>query len=300
MAQKANIPRLHPEEFDEHFFGNIKPTVRSIYNRFHVEKIEEYTKFMTFPILPHRRSVYYLFYVTEGSAIRSKNLNYHDIRANQLFCLPALQITSLESMSKDVKGYYCHFEPEIFHQSQLNVNIERDFPFFSIMSEPIININAADRISQMFELIYTEYNRNEFDREKILALQLTTLLNEVNFEYTDQPSPSNAAFLITQQYKNELYENIGQIKRVTDCSNKFGISPNHLNKCVKETTGKSAHEILVDMRVLQAKVLLKQTDLQIREIAFKIGEFESSDFSKFFKKSTGQTPLEYRNHVISF
>lgn len=264
-------------------------------NRFHIERIEEYKKIITLPILPHRRSVYYLFFVTQGVAIRSRNLNRYEIKANQFYCLPAFQITSLESMSSDIKGFYCHFEPEIFHQTQLNVNIERDFPFFSIMSEPLININAAARIIQILKLIYTEYTQNKLQREKIIALQLTTLLNEVNFEYTDQPAPTNAAFLTTQQYKNLLSENISHVKRVVDCAKTLGISPNHLNKCVKETTGKSAHEILVRMRVLQAKVLLKQTDLQVKEIAFKVGEFESSDFAKFFKKITGQTPNEYRN-----
>jgi transcriptional regulator GlxA family with amidase domain len=62
----------------------------------------------------------------------------------------------------------------------------------------------------------------------------------------------------------------------------------------KAATGKSAHNLLDEMRVLEAKVLLKQTDLTIGEIAFKIGRFEPSDFSRFFKANTGMTPLKYR------
>lgn len=296
MAKKLNIPNLQPQEFDDFLFGDWKPTVQGIYSRFHIARIEDYKNFITLPVLPHRRSIYFFFYVTQGRAVRSKNLNRYEVRENDFYCLPAFQITSLEAMSKDIKGFYCHFEPEIFNQSQLNVKIEQDFPFFSIMAEPLVKIISVDRIGQQLELLYTEYNHNEMQREKIIALHLTTLLNEVNFDYSERPSsPSSAASILTQRYKNALSEHIGQLKRVVDGAHILGVTPNHLNKSVKKVTGKSAHELLVHMRVLQAKVWLKQTDLQIKEIAYKLGEFESSDFSKFFKKVTGQTPIEYRN-----
>ncbi|MDZ7899775.1 MAG: helix-turn-helix transcriptional regulator [Arcicella sp.] len=68
-----------------------------------------------------------------------------------------------------------------------------------------------------------------------------------------------------------------------------------MHKCVKATVGKSAHELLEDMRVLEAKVLLKQSTMSIGEIAFKIGKFEPSDFSRFFKSKTNITPKQYRS-----
>jgi AraC family transcriptional activator of pobA len=51
---------------------------------------------------------------------------------------------------------------------------------------------------------------------------------------------------------------------------------------------------LDEMILLEAKVLLKQTDLSISEIAYKIGEKGSSNFSRFFRTKTGVTPKEYR------
>jgi AraC family transcriptional regulator, transcriptional activator of pobA len=69
----------------------------------------------------------------------------------------------------------------------------------------------------------------------------------------------------------------------------------HLNKCVKSTLGKSAHDLLSDMLILEAKVLLKQTNLTILEIAYKIGRNEISDFTRFFKAQTGMKPSDYRN-----
>lgn len=74
------------------------------------------------------------------------------------------------------------------------------------------------------------------------------------------------------------------------------MTPNHLNKCVKATTGKSAHELLDDMLLLEAKVMLKQTGLSIAEVAFRIGKTELSDFGRFFKQKT-DLPREYRKRT---
>ena len=74
----------------------------------------------------------------------------------------------------------------------------------------------------------------------------------------------------------------------------LNVSPNHLNKCVKSTTGKSAQDLLSEMVLLEAKVLLRQTSLSVNEIAFRIGKEDSSDFIRFFKSKTNLTPTEYR------
>ncbi len=51
------------------------------------------------------------------------------------------------------------------------------------------------------------------------------------------------------------------------------------------------------MILLETKVLFKQPNFKITEIAFKIGKNESTDFTHFFKSRTGIKPLEYRNFI---
>jgi AraC-like DNA-binding protein len=74
----------------------------------------------------------------------------------------------------------------------------------------------------------------------------------------------------------------------------LGISPNHLNKSVKAVTGRTAIIILNEMNLQEAKMQLKYTNLSIGEIAFRLGFKDLSYFSRFFKKATGLSPLEYR------
>ena len=83
-------------------------------------------------------------------------------------------------------------------------------------------------------------------------------------------------------------------KTIQEFASFLMVSPNHLNKCVQTVVGKTAHELLDEMRILEAKVLLKQSDLTIGEIAYKISRFEPSDFARYFKTKTGRTPFQFR------
>lgn len=74
----------------------------------------------------------------------------------------------------------------------------------------------------------------------------------------------------------------------------LAVTADYLNKCVKAATGKSAHDLLGDMILMEAKALLRQTSLSVSEIAFEIGKEDLSDFTRFFKNKTGLKPSDYR------
>lgn len=72
------------------------------------------------------------------------------------------------------------------------------------------------------------------------------------------------------------------------------ITPNHLNKTVKQLTGKTPTRWIDETLVLEAKMLLYQTGLSIGQVAEDIGMQDPSYFSRMFKKYEGVTPLAFR------
>jgi len=74
------------------------------------------------------------------------------------------------------------------------------------------------------------------------------------------------------------------------------VHPNHLNAIVKKETGRPAithiHQQLID----EAKSRLRQTDLPVKEIAYRLAFREPAHFYAFFRKHTRQTPTGYRRH----
>lgn len=86
-------------------------------------------------------------------------------------------------------------------------------------------------------------------------------------------------------------------RKVTNYANLLHLSPNHLNKIIKAETGKPASEIINQICVLEAKVLLVQTQLDISEIATELGFEDISYFSRFFRRYAGVSPREYRQMI---
>ena len=86
------------------------------------------------------------------------------------------------------------------------------------------------------------------------------------------------------------------LRSAKDYADRLAVHVNHLNKVLKEKTGKTTTGIISDRIAREAKILLKQTDWNISEISYSLGFDELAHFSNFFKKQTSFTPLGFRTH----
>jgi AraC-like DNA-binding protein len=83
-------------------------------------------------------------------------------------------------------------------------------------------------------------------------------------------------------------------KSVAFYADQLSIHPNYLNSICKEETSNTASELIGERVLAEAKSLLYQTELSVKEIAYYLQFKDTSHFYKFFKKATRQTPLNYR------
>jgi len=138
------------------------------------------------------------------------------------------------------------------------------------------------------------YEDEEEINLNLVATYLFVLFEEIKKELpAEKKKTKNAYFQITEQFKNALSQHIYQKQNVTDYAQILNISPNYLNKCVKNSTNRTAQDLLNEMLTLEAKTLLKFSNLQISEIAVKLFDQTPSNFSRFFKSQTGITPKQY-------
>ena len=78
-------------------------------------------------------------------------------------------------------------------------------------------------------------------------------------------------------------------------ADKLFLTPKYLSKIIKEVSGLSAPDWIEKMTIMEAKSLLKYSDLTVAEIVWKLRFSSPSVFYKYFKRKTGMTPLEFRN-----
>ncbi|MFN8346998.1 MAG: helix-turn-helix domain-containing protein [Spirosomataceae bacterium] len=276
--------------------------VRSnIHQFFHINRVEDYFRMVQFPLpsdlQPRRITVYSFFFLTKGVSSRSTGLDTYDFGENTFYFTPAHQITTHKFVRRDVEGFYCHFSIELLARYIPAKELFVEFPFLQFNAYPLVVINEAAKknVTFLLERLLSEYKAENECRTDILRSYLLSLFTELKpFAEACKPKTVNAASHITEEFKKVLTKHICEKLKITDYAEMLHVSPNHLNKCVKTTTGKSAHDLLNEMLLLEAKVLLKQTNHNITEIAYKIGKNEVTDFVRFFKAQTGLRPTEYR------
>ncbi len=79
-----------------------------------------------------------------------------------------------------------------------------------------------------------------------------------------------------------------------EISGELGVTPQYLSKIFRQETGHTFKEHLIDLRISEAKRLIRETQLSAREISYAIGYDDPNYFVRLFKKITGLTPKEYQ------
>lgn len=92
-----------------------------------------------------------------------------------------------------------------------------------------------------------------------------------------------------------VQENFRKERFLDYYANRMEITPKHLSRTVKKQTGYTAVDWIERYVILEAKVLLKSSNLNIQQISDELNFQSQSFFGKYFKKITGMSPKEFRN-----
>ena len=114
------------------------------------------------------------------------------------------------------------------------------------------------------------------------------------FQGENRPSKDDSTLT---QFLTLAEKNAGTQREIGFYADKLCLTPKYLSRLVKEKTGRTAKEIILNYVSLQARSMLLGTDLQIQQIADALHFPSQSVFGKFFKKATGLSPREYRSQT---
>lgn len=110
-----------------------------------------------------------------------------------------------------------------------------------------------------------------------------------------QPSATSRQEQIINTFWELLKDNCRKEHKVEFYANKLFVTPQYLSLVLKNASGKTAYQWIVDGIITEAKILLKDANLSILQISENLNFPDSSSFGKFFKKQTGLSPFKYRN-----
>jgi AraC family transcriptional regulator, transcriptional activator of pobA len=301
MFDKPIVPIFDAATFRQrHFESSVEWTSLFLpnFDQFMIHRIESHKDLIRFPLPPHRKSIYDFIFITQGHTIRSKDLDQYELGSGTFFFLPAYQITTNGLVTDDAQGFYCHFDAHLLTGGYEQRVQPDSFPFLQIESNPVLRLDDSmrQRSSFLLERLLDEYQSDRPDRLPLIRLYLLTLLTELKrvASATADLTVTTAASRLTQRFKMALLQHIYERQQVSQYADLLATSPNHLNKCVRQTLGRTAHSLIEDMLLLETKILLRQTTLSIAQIADHLNQNDPSDFGRFFKRNTGFTLTQYR------
>jgi len=77
------------------------------------------------------------------------------------------------------------------------------------------------------------------------------------------------------------------------------LSPKYLSRLFKQSTGTRFSDFRLELKMKEAKELLKKSDFNVNQIAYKLGYQNAESFIRIFKKLTSRTPTEYRKMITA-
>lgn len=99
---------------------------------------------------------------------------------------------------------------------------------------------------------------------------------------------------LVQRTLARLQEEYAQEISLEEIAQTLGVTPQYLSKIFRQETGRTFKEHLIDLRITEARRLLRGTSLSAREISYAVGYNDPNYFVRLFKKTTGLTPKEYQ------
>ncbi len=169
--------------------------------------------------------------------------------------------------------------------------MELNLLFLSCFNQ-ISHTRATETIQTLSqELSQTELSE-PFSQSKYLTL------GEALFEF--QKASSNAQTYscvetVKAYIRNHLDGDLS-LSRLSELSN---YNPKYLSDLFRAQTGKNLSAYISEKRLEEAKRLIAEGKLKMKDISAAVGFFSSSYFTRFFKKVSGMTPLQYQESLIS-
>jgi AraC-like DNA-binding protein len=252
---------------------------------------------------PYNRRDYYKISLIRGQG----NLYFADktieIDRNALVFFNPQVPYAWEAISDEQAGHFCLFT-DGFINAKGNESI-LDSPLFQVGCNPVFFLTPKqdDHIGELFEKMLCERDSDYAHKFELLRNYVNLVIHEaLKIHPAEAHLPTSASGriaslfieLLERQFPVDSIEHSLKLRTANDYAERLSIHPNHLNRAVKEITGKTTTDHISERIVREARALLMHTDWSVSQIGYSLGFEYPAYFNNFFKKQTQATPRSLR------
>lgn len=249
---------------------------------------------------PHRHDFYEACLLHSGNGSLSIDFVDYPLSPPQMiFLAPGC----VHSWDKSImpSGLFMRFTTEFMSSNVCSSSYPPEFLIFvTIGGSPVIRLNGEQfsKFSFWGKMIESEYSAPGLDRDEALRSYLRLWMIESLRIASDQGlvrlegkgAPLTRRFLLLVE--TDFLMN----SSVNDYAERLCVTPSHLCESVRRTINRSASEIIQSRILMEAKRLLRHTDMSVSEIAYHLNFEDPSYFARYFRKHCSVTPSVFRNN----
>ncbi|GHT17741.1 AraC family transcriptional regulator [Bacteroidia bacterium] len=239
-------------------------------------------------------------FCTEGYMKFNLGLKNMLISRNQLFVILPNQIIQTTEVSHDFTAGFIVIRRDFF-------NLQNDFMQIINLHNSLIEKSffvLSDKEMQeqikIFGMIKDKIRdvKNHYHRQIIQNYCQIMFYNIYNLIENDKKeevvSQKNNAVRIYEKFIKCVEKNYRKEHNVDFYADYLCLTPKYMAMVIHKVSGKHALQLIHEYIVLEAKALLKSTDMNFKTISDMLNFTTSSHFGRFFKQHTGYTPSEYQ------
>ncbi|MBF0543157.1 MAG: AraC family transcriptional regulator [Candidatus Riflebacteria bacterium] len=253
---------------------------------------------------PHRVNFYHLILFTQGTGVHSVDFIDYTYDSRTLLLISKGQVHQFHVNNAN-KGIVIVFTSEFLYENATESNLFHSLHVFeSALIAPSIQLTGAQKelLQKFSQAIYSEFQQpiDDLSAEilrhllRVMLLQIARIHEKVLL--AQRIAPNYKEFVTFRRF---VERDLGKSRKVEYYAGLLDVSTKKLNEILRKILNKTAKEFIEENVILEARRLLTQGDLPIKEVSARLGFSEPTNLVKFFKKHTNTSPAEFRRKIHS-
>lgn len=259
-----------------------------------IVRLSKIMNFKNLAFKAHRLNFYQILIITKGRGVHEVDFQKIAYSENTVIPIAMGQVQRFE-YNPNIEGYAIVFTTDFLVKENLDYSYLFDFTIFLHTINPISSIANQAVYTLIDEMILEQQKGNVFNSGEYQRNLLKNFLIQIERnkrERTDIVCTDSLELFM--KFRKLLEENINYKIRVVDICEKLNISAKQLNGSLKLYNNSTAKQYIEDRILLEIKRLLVYSTLSVKEVAYKIGFDDPTNFTKYFKARMKILPTDYR------
>lgn len=259
-----------------------------------LSRIKEYEERIGYKA--HRLNFYQILIITKGRGIH--DVDFETIAYSENTVIPvAMEQVQQYHRNTQLEGYAVLFTPDFLVKEERDYNYLYDYTIFTHSIKPVSNIANQEVYTILYEMLSEQQKDSLFDTSEYQRNLLKNFLIQIERNKRERVDiVCDDSFNLYIKFKKALEENVTYKLRVADICDQLNVSAKQLNAAVKLFGNSNAKQFIDERVLLEIKRLLVYSNLSIKEIAYKIGFDDPTNFTKYFKARVHLLPSEYQKN----